>query len=193
MFKSLLKLSNLNKSQLKRAESLSEKFSENNKAHLEKANNLLFEFWYSENMPTVQIMLDVLTTIEFKGNFNLWTFIEPSYTLKYYLTEDIAIKEGIRTMLIEEVKSKLESNEEHILYLEKVRNGLLVDMSKESMEKSSSLEDRYLEYGYRTTLLIRYLHLFTLGATGSISEEDCLNGIHSNYSRLQYLYNELKK
>lgn len=191
MFKNLVKLSNLNKSQIKRAESLSENFSEKNKAHLEKANNLLFEFWYAENMLAVQIILDVLTTIKFNGNFNLWVFIEPSYALKYYLSQDITIRNNIRKMLNEDVVSPLHDREEHAERLEKIRNGLLIDMSKGSLNEN--LDNNLSEYDFRSSLLRKYLHLFALGATGSISEEECLDEIESNYSRLQYLYNKLKK
>ena len=106
MFSDLLKLKNLSKEQQTKAISLSKKFSSTNKTDLEKANNLLFSLFCSDRREGVDICLKALTGLKFNGNFNLWTFIQPSYCLKYYLTTDESVKEEITRMLREDVKSK---------------------------------------------------------------------------------------
>ncbi len=187
MLKELLKLKGLSKRQEKKARAIAEKFSIKNKNDLGKAYDLMFDFLFQENTQGLNILLDELTKIKFTGNFNIWVFIQPSYTLKFYLTDDKEVKQEIRQMLIEEVKSSLDSEEEHQEYLNEIRDGLLVNMSLKKIE-NRTLDNKADEIHYRQNLLIDYFQIYALGATGAISEQKCLEEIEINIARLKELY-----
>lgn len=171
MFSDLLELKNLSKEQQTKAISLSKKFSSTNKTDLEKANNLLFSLFCSDQREGVDICLKVLTGLKFNGNFNLWAFIQPSYCLKYYLTTDESVKEEITRMLREDVKSKW-------------HDGEVVQSAQEEL-------DRYIddgikeEYIWRVNLLIEYLYVLALGATGSLNKSAVMDEIKKNLVRLR--------
>ena len=84
-FEKLLENNKITKKQMKTAESLSKRFLPTNKHNLEKANNLLFELFFDENIEEAEIVINIITKIKFNGNFQQWSFVEPSYCLKYYL------------------------------------------------------------------------------------------------------------
>lgn len=88
MFDEILKNPNLTKKQTKTVNTLIKQFSEKSAKDLSKANSLLFDFYISEKSEAMNICLDVLTNIKFNGNFELWSEIEPSVCLKYYLSNN---------------------------------------------------------------------------------------------------------
>ena len=184
MFSDLLKLENLSKEQQTKAISLSKKFSSTNKTDLEKANNLLFSLFCSDRREGVDICLKALTGLKFNGNFNLWTFIQPSYCLKYYLTTDESVKEEITRMLREDVKSKWHDDDEHQEFIQKILDGELVQSAQEEL-------DRYIddgikeEYIWRVNLLIEYLYVLALGAIGSLNKTTVMDEIKKNLVRLR--------
>lgn len=184
MFSDLLKLKNLSKEQQTKAISLSKKFSSTNKTDLEKANNLLFSLFCSDRREGVDICLKALTGLKFNGNFNLWAFIQPSYCLKYYLTIDESVKEEITRMLREDVKSKWHDDDEHQEFIQKILDGELVQSAQEEL-------DRYIddgikeEYIWRVNLLIEYLYVLALGATGSLNKTTVMDEIKKNLVRLR--------
>ncbi len=187
MFEELLNLENLSKRQAKKVAAITKKFSENSVANLETAETLMFDFLCESNDYAFNIVLDVLTKIEFKGNFNRWQFIEPAYTIKYYLSKDEAEKQAIRTMLTQKVRSKLDTDEDRKIYLDKVRNGLLLDMTLEHYEEYEP-ENRTEKFDFAISKLTDYLHILAIGATGKISEEECLEQIKTNLQLARELY-----
>ena len=84
--------------------------------------------------------LDALTKLKFNGNFNLWTFIEPCYCLKFFLTHDESVKQEITRMLREDVKSKWHDDDEHQEWIQKILDG-------ESVKNAQEELDRYIEDG----------------------------------------------
>ncbi len=182
MFKDLLSLEGLSKRQEKKARAIAEKFSPKNKKDLEKAYDLMFDFLFQENTQGLNIVLSELTKIKFMGNFAIWEYIEPSYTLKFYLSDDEKEKQEIRRMLNEDVKSPLDSDEEHREYLNKIRNGLVLDTALEFADFDDDEKDS------REGILTAYLQIYALGATGTISEQKCLEEIECNIFRLKDLY-----
>lgn len=185
MFNQLLANNDLTKKQKGLAESLSKKFSPKNKGDLEKANELLFSLFYTENLNAIQICLDVLTKIRFDGNFNLWAFIQPSYCLKYFLSDDTDEKVRITEMLKTEVRSEWDDDDEHQEFLQKILDGELVHASEEKLEQRKNDPDG--EYTWRTIVLQNYLHILALGATGKINIDKAMSEIHSNLKRLKEL------
>lgn len=184
MFSDLLNLENLSKEQQTKAISLSKKFSPTNKTDLEKANDLLFSLFCSNRLEGVDICLKILTSLKFNGNFNLWTFIQPSYCLKYYLTTDENVKEEITRMLCEDVKSKWHDDDEHQEFIQKILDGELVQSAQEELERY--IDDGVKkEYIWRVNLLIEYLYVLALGATGLLSKSIVMGEIEKNLIRLR--------
>ena len=184
MFSDLLLSDNLSPAQMKKAASLSKKFSPTNKADLEKAYHLLFSLFCTNRIQETEICLDVLTQLKFNGNFNLWTFIEPSYCLKFFLTHDESVKQEITRMLREDVKSKWDDEEEHQEWIQKILDG-------ESVKNAQEQLDRYIEdgikteYFWRVNLLTAYLHVLALGATGVLNPSVVNDAINQNLARLR--------
>ncbi|MDO4764238.1 MAG: hypothetical protein Q4A00_07650 [Flavobacteriaceae bacterium] len=190
-FKELLKHEGLTAQQIKHIELLDKKFSATNASNLKKANDLLFSLLYTNNLSAVQTLLDLMTQIPFNGNFNQWTFVEPSYTLRYFLSNDNTEKEKIKHYLINEVRSEWDDDEEHAEHLQKKRDGMLVESSLEQLERYNTSEKE--EFTWRTTVLIRYLEVLTIGATGKLDEKNVLNEINSNIERQKALNAKFSK
>lgn len=191
MFSDLLHLENLSKSQVKRATSLSKKFNPNNKLHLEKAHTLLFDLFCANQLEGVHICLNVMTQLKFNGNFNLWVFIEPSYCLKYFLTDDDAIKTEMTKMLHHDITSKWEDEDEHKENIQNILDGNEVQSAQEQLSRYID-DDIKHEFHWRVNLLIKYLHIFALGATGKLSKCMVLNEINTHITRLRYIYKQIE-
>ena len=184
MFSDLLLSNNLSPAQMKKAASLSKKFSPTNKADLEKAYHLLFSLFCTNRIQETEICLDVLTQLKFNGNFNLWTFIEPSYCLKFFLTRDESVKQEITRMLREDVKSKWDDEDEHQEWIQKILDGELVKNAQEQLDRY--IEDGIkTEYIWRVSLLTTYLHVLALGATGALNPSVVNDAINQNLARLR--------
>lgn len=188
MFSDLLHLADLSQSQMQKTTSLSKKFNPNNKVCLEKAHTLLFELFCANHLQGVHVCLDVMTQLKFNGNFNLWTFIEPSYCLKYFLTDDDAIKAEITRMLRYDVVSKWEDEDEHDENIQNILDGRDVQSAQEQLDRY--INDDNQEFYWRINLLIKYLHILALGATGKLNKSMVLNEIDTNIARLREMHNQ---
>lgn len=184
MFSNLVNLGNLSKSQMVKATSLSKKFSPTNKFDLEKLHILIFDLFCANNLDGVNICLDIMTKLKFNGNFNLWTFIEPSYCLKYFLTEKNAVKTEISRMLRHDIVSKWEDEDEHNEDMQNILNGKDVQSAQEQLSRYIDHDIQH-EYHWRINLLIKYLHVLALGATGKLSKSVVLDEINTNLARLR--------
>lgn len=185
-----LKNDTLTIKQIKTIESLKE-FSITRKRDLEKANDLLFDFYYANNMIAVKKMLDVMTTIKFNGDFNFWTFVQPSYCLKYFLSSNENNKKEITEMLYNDVKSSLDTKEEHLEFLLEIQNGRLLESAQTKLLKNMDNEND--EYVWRSNLIKKYLHILALGTKGIISSETVLLEINKNINRQKELYKIINK
>ena len=185
MFKELLNFERLTSSQIKKIEQLDKKFSATNAKHLEMANNLLFSLLYDDNLPALEKLLAFMTQIPFNKNFNLWSFIEPSYTLQYFLTDDDDKKTKITQYLTTEVRSEWDDDDEHAEFLQRKLDGSLVQSSLEKLECHKTSEKD--EFIWRTAVLIRYLEVLALGASGKLDKTSVLNEIHHHIERQRFL------
>lgn len=191
IFKKLLTTDGLTAKQIKSIESLDKKFSKTSAANLEKANELLFSLLYANNLTAVNTLLDFMTEIPFNGNFNQWTFVEPSYALRYFLSDDEAEKAKISQYLTTEVRSEWDDDDDHAEFLQKKRDGMLVQSSLEQLERYNTSEKE--EFNWRTFVLIRYLELLAIGATGKIDEATVLQQINENIDRQRVLFDKFGK
>lgn len=138
-------------------------------------------------MESVHRCLDMLISIKFEGNFNTWGFIQPSYCLKCFLSENEAEKAEIQSVLREDVRPKWDDDKEHHKSIEEILDGKLIESAKKQLIRygNDSLKD---EYDWRSNLLIKYLYVFALGAIGSLSKSKVLNKINSHIIRILKLY-----
>lgn len=190
-FKELLNFEGLSKSQIKKIEQLNKKFSVTNAKHLKMANDLLFSLLYSNHLSAVEQILDFMTQIPFNKNFNLWAFIEPSYTLQYFLTDDDTKKAKITRYLTTEVRSEWDDDDEHAEFLQQKLDGSLVQNSLEQLERYNITEKE--EFIWRTPVLIRYLEVLALGASGKLDKVSVLKEIHYHIERQKFLNTQLAK
>lgn len=114
----------------------------------------------------------------------MWAFIQPSYCLKYYLTTDESVKEEITRMLREDVKSKWHDDEEHQEFMRKILDGELVQSAQEELERyiDDGIKEEYI---WRVNLLIEYLYVLALGATGLLNKSIVTDEIEKNLIRLR--------
>ena len=189
-FEKLLENNKITKKQMKTAESLSKRFLPTNKHNLEKANNLLFELFFDENIEEAEIVMNIITKIKFNGNFQQWSFVEPSYCLKYYLSRDCREKEEITKMLIYDVRSEWDDEIENLEFKKRIMDGELVESSKRRLD--DYLNNEKNEYMWRIPLIIDYLKVIALGSNGLLSYDIAIKEIEENIEREKELYKKFK-
>ncbi len=168
-----------------RLKALQKKFSVTNKADLEKAYELLFDAYLTEKTVLVTHCLEIFLNIPFKQNFNTWTFVEPAYTLKYYLSTDEKEKATIQKYLLEEVRSPWYDDQEHQEYIQEIRNGKHINIDQEEYEKYKEGKSKWI---FLRILLVSYLHLNALGAIGNISDQEVKRKIKEIITELKKQY-----
>lgn len=170
-----------------RLKALQKKFSVTNKVDLEKAYELLFDAYLTENTVLVTHCLEILLNIPFKQNFNTWTFVEPAYTPKYYLSTDEKEKATIQKYLLEEVHSPWYDDQEHQEYIQEIRNGKHINIDQEEYEKYKEGKSKWI---FLRILLVSYLHLNALGAIGNISDQEVKRKIKEIITELKKQYKQ---
>lgn len=190
MLSFLMDVNGLNKQQKRWISSLTKKFSEKNSGDLEKACNLLYSLYYSGHMEAVKECMRIVCQIKFDGNFNTWTFIQPAYTLKFYMSQDSTEQGAIRQMLCHDVRSKLHDDEQHQITLDKIRLGHSVQTALKSLERNG--KEPKDEYTFRQIVLFAYLHVLAIGTCKELNEPEVRKQIDANLKRLVELQQQIQ-
>ena len=112
-------------------------------------------------------------------------FVEPAYTLKYYLSTDEKEKATIQKYLLEEVRSPWYDDQEHQEYIQEIRNGKHINIDQEEYEKYKEGKSKWI---FLRILLVSYLHLNALGAIGNISDQEVKRKIKEIITKLKKQY-----
>ena len=151
--------------------------------YLESLNRLAYNLYLSGDELSAKRILEYLAQIEFEGDYDYWTFIEPAISLLAFIErEDEAQAEHLREIILAPVEMGSRINKiVHQRFLE----GQLLEGRKAQIEEAADEEHQIV---YRYDLLAILMKLYLLRADTKFEEKDLRADIEQEkYILAEYL------